>query len=43
MLVIEASDQELSDHKDYPGVNPDQFRAEVFNAVIKGATGAIAV
>lgn len=39
--VIEASDQELSDHPDYPGVTPDQFRAQVFNAVIKGATGII--
>jgi hypothetical protein len=40
--VIEASDQELPDRAlAYPGVNPDQFRAEVFNAVISGATGII--
>jgi Ca2+-binding RTX toxin-like protein len=39
--VIEASDQELPDHLNYPGVTADQFRAEVFNAVISGATGII--
>jgi hypothetical protein len=40
--VIEASDQELPGRQEaYPGVNPDQFRAEVFNAVISGATGII--
>lgn len=39
--VIEASDQQLAGHENYPGVTPDQFRAEVFNAVISGATGII--
>jgi hypothetical protein len=40
--VIEASDQELPGRQEpYPGVTPDQFRAEVFNAVISGATGII--
>jgi hypothetical protein len=39
--VIEASDQNLPGHENYPGVNADQFRAEVFNAVISGATGII--
>jgi hypothetical protein len=39
--VIEASDQQLPGHEDYPGVTADQFRAEVFNAVISGATGII--
>jgi len=39
--VIEASDQQLPGHENYPGVTPDQFRAEVFNAVISGATGII--
>jgi len=39
--VIEASDQNLPGHADYPGVTPDQFRAEVFNAVISGSTGII--
>ena len=39
--VIEASDQQLPGHENYPGVTPDQFRAEVFNAVIGGATGII--
>jgi hypothetical protein len=40
--VIEASDQQLpgKEHA-YPGVTADQFRAEVFNAVISGATGII--
>ena len=40
--VIEASDQQLPGRQlPYPGVTPDQFRAEVFNAVISGATGII--
>lgn len=39
--VIEASDQQLPGHENYPGVTADQFRAEVFNAVISGATGII--
>jgi hypothetical protein len=39
--VIEASDQELAPHAEYPGVTADQFRSEVFNAVISGATGII--
>jgi hypothetical protein len=39
--VIEASDQDLAPHAEYPGVNADQFRSEVFNAVISGATGII--
>lgn len=39
--IIEASDQNLPGHENYPGVTPDQFRAEVFNAVISGATGII--
>jgi hypothetical protein len=41
LAVIEASDQQLPDHLNYPGVTADQFRAEVFNAVIAGATGII--
>ncbi len=41
LAVIEASDQELPGHPEYPGVTPDQFRSEVFNAVIDGATGII--
>ncbi|MDB5324402.1 MAG: hypothetical protein JWN40_6033 [Phycisphaerales bacterium] len=41
MAVIEVSDQELSDHPEYPGVTAAQFRSEVFNAVISGATGII--
>jgi hypothetical protein len=39
--VIEASDQQLPGHPEYPGVTADQFRSEVFNAVISGATGII--
>ncbi|HEY7118657.1 MAG TPA: calcium-binding protein [Tepidisphaeraceae bacterium] len=40
--VIEASDQQLAGREhDYPGVTADQFRAEVFNAIISGATGII--
>jgi hypothetical protein len=39
--VIEASDQELPGLTAYPGVTADQFRSEVFNAVISGATGII--
>jgi hypothetical protein len=41
LAVIEASDQELAPHTEYPGVTADQFRSEVFNAVISGATGII--
>jgi len=39
--VIEASDQELPANPQYTGVTADQFRSEVFNAVISGATGII--
>jgi hypothetical protein len=40
--VIEASDQQLSGRQlDYPGPTPDQFRAEVFSAIVHGATGII--
>ena len=39
--VIEASDQQLPGHPEYPGVTADQFRSEVFSAVISGATGII--
>jgi hypothetical protein len=40
--VIEASDQELPGRQAaYPGVTADQFRAQVFNAIISGATGII--
>jgi hypothetical protein len=41
MAVIEVSDQELPSHPEYPGVTAAQFRSEVFNAVISGATGII--
>jgi hypothetical protein len=40
--VIEASDQQLPGRQlAYPGVNADQFRAQVFSSVIAGATGII--
>jgi hypothetical protein len=40
--VIEASDQQLPGKEyGYPGPTADQFRAEVFNAIISGATGII--
>jgi hypothetical protein len=40
--VLEASDQQLPGVQyAYPGVNADQFRAEVFNSIISGATGII--
>ncbi|HYE20229.1 MAG TPA: calcium-binding protein, partial [Tepidisphaeraceae bacterium] len=42
IAVIEAADMELPNPRgDYPGVTADQFRAEVFNAVIAGATGIV--
>ena len=42
LAVIEASDQQLPGKEyAYPGVTSDQFRAEVFNAIISGATGII--
>jgi hypothetical protein len=40
--VLEASDQQLPGRSyDYPGVNPDQFRAQVFNSIISGVKGII--
>ena len=38
--MIEASDQQLPGHPEYPGVTA-RFRSEVFNAVISGASGII--
>jgi hypothetical protein len=40
--VIESGDQELSwIQKEIPGVNPGQFRAEVWESIIRGARGVI--
>jgi hypothetical protein len=41
IAVIEASDQNLSGLEGNPGPSGDQLRAEVFNAVISGATGIV--
>jgi hypothetical protein len=41
IAVIEASDQNLKGLEGNPGPTGDQLRAEVFNAVISGATGIV--